>query len=437
VAVRVSLLVALVVPIVHFASVFPLTQNVPKWDQWSMMPLWSAHFHDEGVLRELFRPYNGHCNFVPRAVFFLLGLATSWNVRAEVVLSYLAALVTLAALLQMLRDSGRELLLLAGIVALQVFSLVQFENYMSGYPFGQVLSQMAATLSLLLLTRPKARRCHWVGAAILAAVATFSWGAGLAAWLVGGLALFVRSRESRARLLVWWGAAAIVALVVWKVAHRSGMALPGPSSGLFDVHFLLVILGKPISFVPLPTVGSAGLLGLALLGTWLSAAAAAWSQGQRELVERWGLLGLLAVTGCVLITLGRARAGLPKALASHYATAAYPLAVSTLVLVAAVLAAAFRRAEVARRWLPASAFVALLAVAALQPLAASYRMLGTLRSWNEPMETAIRRLKAGTISDAEIRRYFHPNPTLVRRGRALLRRHSLAWYHDEPAETRP
>src|SRR3990172_10265468 len=88
---------------------------------------------------------------------------TLWNVRAEVVASYLAAAATALLLIALLPRPHRPRLgwpgwrgllgWLALTTALQVFSFLQYENFLSGYPFGQMLAQLLATAMVVLLTR--------------------------------------------------------------------------------------------------------------------------------------------------------------------------------------------------------------------------------------------------------------------------------------------
>jgi hypothetical protein len=423
----VGLLLAFAVPVVHFMVVFPFVHEIPMWDQWSLIPLWEAHFAQEPVLPHLLSPYNGHYNVVPRLIFYGVGRATDWNVRTEVVLSYTASTLTLAVLLLMLRDSGRKFLLLAPLVSLQVFSLIQFENFLSGYPFGQHLSQLAATTSLYLLTRPRVNSRHLLAAGVAAMVATLSWGAGLVAWGVGTVAIGMRVRRLDV-IFTWLLGFGLSALVVWVGASSLGLEgrIPWASPDLWTFPFALI--GKVALPEGFPTVMSATVSGAVLVGVFIVATVGNFLSGQRDLLIRWGLLGLLALGGASLVALGRAFAGLEQALASHYATTAYPFMVATLVLAVSCLLGRYSSFRPCfTRWFILAA-TALLLYAVVSPVRASLRTYLVIRSWEGVRTEMLYRLVGREISDAEIRRYFHPKPPLVRRGLVLLERHGLSGF---------
>lgn len=426
----VSLAVAATLPVLQFAGIFPLVQNIPKWDQWSMMPVWNAYFRGEPVVPLLTIPYNGHYNVIPRFIFFGLGLLTDWDVRWEVVLSYVAAVGTLATLLLMLRDSGRPYLLLAWIPALHVFSLKQFENFMSGYPFGQVLSQAAATLTVFLLTRPDLRRHHVLLAGFSAAVSTFSWGAGLATWPIGWLALTLRRETNRLALWLWCAAAAGSGVAAWLGAQQLPTSDGLLSSGLEPVAFALAVLGNPLTTQLRSEPSTALALGLALLVAFALSLAGIGPRSQRLLALRWGLYGLLALGSSLMIALGRHRAGLEQSLVSHYVTAAYPLAIATIVLATGSLVRLRRPNGPLPSRLAGAACLLLLGIATVQPVLVSIRSLYTVRSWQGVVLARTERLVAGQLSDDEIRTTFHPNPTLVRRSVEIMRRNGLALFAD-------
>jgi len=69
----VSMFIAAVIPFVQFRLLNPLTSEMPTWDQWSEVTVWSAHFEHRPVLPVLLSPYNGHFNLVPRLI------STGWG----------------------------------------------------------------------------------------------------------------------------------------------------------------------------------------------------------------------------------------------------------------------------------------------------------------------------------------------------------------------
>lgn len=413
-----SLTIAGLIALVTFGVIFPLVEKIPKWDQWSMVEVFEAHYAGKPALPLLLKPYNGHLNVLPRVFFFGLGLLTHWNVRAEVVASFVVAFGTAILLLLMLRDTDPSMLVLAAPVVAYVFSLAQFENFMSGYPFGQNLSQAASTAAVFLLTRPALRAAHISLALVAALVAAFSWGPGLAALGVG-IALLVARSWPRWRWPVAWTAGTGTAVfLVGRSVHRAIVWPVVP-------EFLLRLLAPVFSPTIFLTVEEARFWSWLTVSIVALALAIGWRLIPHLDFLRWAGLAATALGAAFLIALGRADATPVQALASHYATATYPLAVAALALVARSLV--LPRGD---RLRPARAL--LLAALLLLPLAqlakVALRTLPELRAWHGVNADTSAKLRAGTITDDEIHRTLHPDAALVRWGTTVLRAHRLAGF---------
>lgn len=418
-----SLAVALAIPLLSFVCLFPLVENMPTWDQWHLIELWSAHFEGRPVLPLLLKPYNGHLNLLPRLIFFGMGLVSNWDVRVDIIASYLAACGTLTLLLLLLARRGKDGLLLAAPVSAQVFSFLQYENFLSGYPFGQNLSQLLSTLVVYLLTFPSRGRVAFLGAAAAAAGATFSWGAGLATWYVGLVALLLRPAGSRRRLGVWL---TLTMLVTIGVKAGVGGSF-GPIAWKQVLPFFLALLGQAWTPLASPSVRLTVYLGTASL--LLFAALAGWAV--RRLwpgALPWLLLGLSAFASAGLISLGRSGAGLQQALASHYVTATYPLAVVCIVLLFSLFQAAAEHGRYKAVW--RGLVLAVVAVPVFQSVAVSAEMLPVLRGWGDIIHRNSRAIARGTATDEAIRTSHHPDPKLVRWGVEVMRANQLSWFHE-------
>jgi hypothetical protein len=423
-----SLCAACLVPLLSFLVLFPLVTPMPTWDQWSLGPLWAAHFEGKPVLPLLLAPYNGHRNVLPRLFFYGLGRISGWNVRLEVVASYLVACVTLGLLLRMATRIGTKGLgiegrLLALPIAAQAFCLLQYENFMSGYPFGQNLSQLLVTMVIFLLTRPILGTGAFVAAATAAMAATFSWGAGLAAFPAGLLALLLRGERRPVRWVVWTALTATAAGIVRQSA--AGAFPPIPWGSL--PAFFLTLLGKAWSpfAVPSPRVTVA----LGVVGLLLFAVTAPWAYlRDRERSLPWIVLGCGSLAAAGLISLGRTGAGIGQAFASHYVTTTYPLVVACLALIT-LLILDLRR-DVPAAGLRSAALVVVAIGFTLQPALASRQSLVMVRGWDPIVRRNSLAIVRGTATDAQIRESDHPVPALVRDATEVLRAHRLAWFRE-------
>ncbi len=408
------------------AVLFPLVPDFPLWDQWHLIPMWQAWFNGEPVLPQLLAPYNGHLNVLPRAVFFVLGLASRWDLRLEVAVGYGLALLTTVLLVRLLAAGDRRRWILAAPVAAAVFHLAQFEVFLSGYHLGQHLCQAALAGLLVLLFRERLPLPAVLGAAVCAAAATFSWGAGVIAWPLGGLVLLCRRRRLDLAVGFW---AVAAAAVLWQVA-RAGT----PAAVIWSSvpQFTATLLGSELSPRPFPDAAAALLAGT--VGVGLFAGLAALALVRRPLSPQLWRAGAVALTGlaaALVIALGRAGVGPGHAITSHYATATAPFAIGLLALMTdALLAWWDRRAELPRRAvaLPAVLLTLVLTGWVVQSARVALTVVPEVTGWMHASQMAFGRLLLGELSDEEIALYLHPSPALVREGVALLREHGLATF---------
>lgn len=428
-----SLLAACLIPLLHMAILWPWFEDLPKWDQWSMIEVWEAHFAGRPVLPLLLAPYNGHLNVLPRLVFYGLGLVTGWSLRTEMVLLELLAAGTAAVLILMLRDSGERFLLLAAPVTLLVFSMGQYGSFLSGYGIGQHLCQLALTATIFVLTRPRISGRHVAAALVTAAIATFSWGSGVLAWPLGGVALLVRMRRRWGLLILWGSCMLAAALVVRQGAGPMASPFSVLTGSRFAV-FALTLIGRPVSPQGFPEAGSVLVLGSAAVTALVLLLVWTWTLRQPLVLLRWGLLGISGLSAAGLIAVPRSPGSPEIALSTHYSCATYPAFLAALVLACCCLWAAMDGpATPGERRMAGAALVILFGLLAGRELLLARQLIPVLRNWAEISRTVGIRLQEGTITDDEIRRALHPDVHLVRRGNALLRRHRLALYRNLPA----
>jgi hypothetical protein len=410
---------------------YPWNDGIPRWDQWNEIAVWEAHYEGRPVLPLILERYNGHIIALPRLITFGLGLLTDWSLRAELLVLYLLAMATAAVFILMLRDSGERALLLAAPVTLLVFSVGQYASFLTSYAIGQHLCQLGIASTIFAMTRPRLSWPHLVAASVAAAVATFSWGGGLLAWPLGGVALLLRIPR---RWPIWlvWGALSLAAA---GVVVRQGTGLPPlwyilshPDFALFA----LTLLGKPICSQPFPPASMALFAGIVLAVVLSPILLWAGRLRQPLLLLRWGLLGASGVGAAILIALARP-GPLEHALAPHYSAATYPLALSLMVLLCHVLWAWMDRSPTRAGRLAAGAAVLLfLSLVGARELLLAHRLVPTLASWAQISRELGDRFKESRATDQEIQTYFHPDLELVRHGRDVLRRHRLAMYRDSP-----
>ncbi len=187
--------------------------DVPYWDQWDYVHLFVKL--DKGTLRfaDLFAQIEEYRQFFPNLLFVALGWLTSWNVRYEMLISFLLACLVSFNVYRLskatINDSNAALCLLLFLAANSlIFSPVQYLNWLNGIqiiyfvPVACITACLAIAYTNLKLTT-KFALCM-----CLATVSTFSSANGLLCWIVVlPVLVFSRKcmnlRKRRLLILAW------------------------------------------------------------------------------------------------------------------------------------------------------------------------------------------------------------------------------------------
>ncbi len=423
-----SVVVAAVTPIAAFRLLFPLTVNMPTWDQWSFVPVWEAYFTGHRVWPLLIVPYHGHLYIIPRVIYFLLGLLTSWNVRVEVVGAYAFAVSALAVLLAMLNEWDRRLLILAAPFAAMYFSFIQYENLLTGTGLGQHLANFSALLAIFFLTRPEPRWNRFLLAIACAAIATLSWGAGAAVWPVGLIAVATSPVPNRPRRTAIWASCAALGLFA---ARSAALTDVDPTIWKNVVPAFLVLSGGPFSWFVSPNVKAALALGIAACAALLALGAFFLVRPSlRGFLRTWGLVGLLGLTGAGLIAIARSEQPREVLLRSHYLTASFFSGFAIVALASRAMLDGIDRHRGGRRLAFGAGLTLICAIALAQPIIVSARWYPVLKSWSEIIESNSAKIMAGTATDDEILHSHFQDPQELRKSVEVLRRYRLAAFAD-------
>jgi len=424
--------IAVGIPVAAFSLLFPLTVSLPTWDQWDMVPVWEAYFTGHRVLPLLFAPYNGHFNVIPRAIFFLVGRMTSWNLGVEVVGAYLLCAASVCLLVNMLAEWDRRLLLLAAPFAALAFSFNQYEDLMTGIGLGQHLQNLAELLTIFWLTRREPSRNHFLAAAGSATIATFSWGVGVAAWPVGLIAVATSPGPKTRRVAIWiaGGGAALYA------AQSAADSVDIYTVWSNVAPSFLVLLGNPFAFSAFPTLRTAVLLGAAAFAVFIVLCVIFWRvPSRRPFLRTWGLVGLLGLANGGLVAMARSTSPLENCLRSHYITAVFFAGLAILALCSRGLLDLSDTGGGRRKFAALAGLAAVCAFAMSQVVTVSATgWYPTLSSWAVTVEDNSRKIMAGTATDQEIRQSHYPKPADVRKYVEVLRRYRLAAFAEEPGQ---
>jgi len=351
-----ALLVAAIPCLLVTLLVFFYGLDAPLIDQWSMVEDLQKYYNGDWGPGDWIRSHNGHRLVIPRLILVPLAHFTAWNTRAEMALGLLFALGTFALFARSaLRAAEKAEVSQTGtsrgvwilpVIALAIFSLNQWQNWLWGLQMHVFLAVFAAVAGLALLTAERSTWGNTLGAAGCGLVATFSQGTGLVFWPVGFVILTLRLFRGGARAwarLGFWSILSIAVITVY-LQPFPGDAGVGELDAFFleypltYFYYVLTLLGAPVvSFAdatwPPREFGAGFSVALLGLAGYAFSVLVLWAYERPEL-ERLGhffACALFSLGVAAQIGLGRASFGAAQAMDSRYMTLTTPFWVGLAV----------------------------------------------------------------------------------------------------------
>jgi hypothetical protein len=324
--------------------------NVPFQDQWAiarLLPKWV-----EGTLSfsDLIAQHNESRKFFPRLIFLALAQFTHWDVRYEMLVSFL--LVCLVAInlyrLNRLTVGGSALkgLLLAAIANLIIFSPVQWDNWLWGIQVVVFVPIACITTAISVCYSQLKLNIKFGICLVLAIVSTYSYANGMLYWLVVFPVLLPTWRDwlAHKRLVIGWWIGFAIACTVYFYNYQQPAQTPSFAYAfthpIAAVNYFLAFLGNPLGYGGIfPLVLQSSLVGLLLL---LVAAGIClyFAKYRTELIypnRGWLSLGSYSLLSASITTLGRVGFGIEQATSSRYTTFSLYFLVALMHLVAIAL----------------------------------------------------------------------------------------------------
>src|SRR5512143_1079737 len=122
-------LAALAVPVYILA----FGVNVPFWDEWTFADVLKAYFNGTLSAGALFSQHLEHRLFFPKAIMLASAVATSWNVKAEMLIGWLISCCGFVVLWMMLKKAGIKGRGPLALVSILFFNVGQWENMLWGW----------------------------------------------------------------------------------------------------------------------------------------------------------------------------------------------------------------------------------------------------------------------------------------------------------------
>jgi hypothetical protein len=217
---------------------------------------------------------------MPRLILLPLALLTHWSTRVEMGVEIGFSVATFLVIRRQLSLSWKRLATkpsdwLLMIIALLVFSLNQWENWLNGYQVLFSLHAFASVSGLFLLANPDLTSRRFALGLLCAVVTHYTIATGIVLWGVGLMMILITTgKKGRKALfaLIWLAAALISSFLYFENYHRSS-DLPALSIFLSQPHIYLLyvftFLGAPVMTfytASIPGVVGTGLLTLITAG---------------------------------------------------------------------------------------------------------------------------------------------------------------------------
>ena len=289
-----------------------------------------------------FAQHNEHRILFPRLVWTALAFMTHWNLRVEMLVNVVPALIAFAAFywlaLNQAKRAGGSLSKLANFTtSLFLFSLVQYGAWLWGIVGQFLFAQAAVAVAIWVCAIEKPAPWTRFGlAAIFCFVASFSSVQGLLSWiaLLPCIAVLQAGKRPARGYCLWiFLFAASLALYTYHFTFTGddpSYVLAHPMQGAM---FYLALLGAPFcqgteilsAMVMASVIGGTVLLGFLLCLALL--------RGEDpKTFAPWLSVGLFGLLFAGLVTVGRSNEGLLAAMQSRYITGTILVSVATIQL---------------------------------------------------------------------------------------------------------
>ncbi len=349
-----ALIVALVILPVGFTALFIATYSVdvPYTDHWGTAELFVKLADGSLSFVHLFDQHNEFRQLFPHLLFLALGTITRWNVRYEMLVSFLLACLVSFNIYRISRvtitDTQKRLWLLAG-ANLLIFSPVQYENWLFGIQVIYLVPIACLTTCLSVAYSGLSPNAKLTIGVLLSIVSTFSSANGILCWmLVLPVLLVVCDWRKRfvPFVIAGWTALCLLSLSFYMYGYRTPEWHPSLTEALDHparaLAYLAAFLGAPLA----PGAGVRRLAAAIPIGAitsilFLGACAYLWARfGDRSLRKRMIVfiaLGAYSLGTGLMVMPARLGFGIPQALESRYSTFSLYLVVSLIYLAAIVL----------------------------------------------------------------------------------------------------
>lgn len=337
--------------------------NVPYWDEWPLAEMFKKIYAGSLTFQDLISQHNESRKLFPRILFIGLAYLTGWDVRYQMLVSFILACFISFSLYRLSRltvgGSSTKLILLAFLANLLIFSPSQQDNWLWGIQVVVFVPITCIVACILVAYSNLSLRTQVLIGIILSTVATFSYANGLLCWAIV-FPVFALAKPQAWKdlikdkwLIVAGGVGFISNVVVYFYNYKKPPYHPSFAEGVLHpvkaLNYFLAFLGAPLAGGSLTI---ATIVGVILVGSLIfSCLYILKFREQKNLINRtlgWLMIAGYTIISATITTSGRVGFGVEQSLSSRYATFAVYLAIPVIYLITIILEDATARGFLTR-----------------------------------------------------------------------------------------
>lgn len=336
----ISLCLAIIPAIVLGVLILKYSVNVPIQDQWQISDIFEKFNQRTLSFNDLIAQHNESRKFFPRLIFLALGFITKWNIRYEMLVTFLLACIVSINiyLLNKLTIGGSRIkgLTIAFISNIFIFSAVQYENWLWGIQIVIFIPIVCITSCILIAYSRLNNRTKILICMVLSTISTFSYANGLLAWVIVlpvlalvQLKFWSDIRKNIILYLLFWIIGFIANVTFYFHDYQKPLSHPNPLESIqypYQIfQYFLVFLGGSLGVnSSIQALNNSIIFGLVIIIIFIGFCSyIIWHIKDYELRYKtisWIMLGSYTVISALVTSFGRVTFGVEQALSSRYTT---------------------------------------------------------------------------------------------------------------------
>jgi hypothetical protein len=234
--------------------------DVPFGDQWDLIPLLEKSYQGNVSISDLTVQHNEHRPLFPRLIWIYLARATDWNIGHELMVNFLLGFFIFITLSFQIRSTNKSInspliKWMIPVVALIVFSLNQWENWLWGWQISLFLSAFSVILGIVLLSGSIFKWSKFILALLMGIIAVYSFANGVVFWIIGIGILFVidsfKNKKQKVLSIIIWVSSATIVMIIYLYNYQVPENHPSFFSFLLKplqlTQYFFTFLGSPLA----------------------------------------------------------------------------------------------------------------------------------------------------------------------------------------------